>query len=66
MCMCVHFKCKLVKIILYETEHLRQERPPHLRPDIMHPALREKGRAIPQSHIVPKVLEKETQGRVRT
>lgn len=44
-------------------EHLRQERPPHLRPDIMHPALREKGRAIPQSHIVPKVLDKEIQGR---
>ncbi|KAK9498031.1 hypothetical protein O3M35_003916 [Rhynocoris fuscipes] len=36
-------------------KHLRQERPPHLRPEFLHPALREKGRAIPHSHIVPKV-----------
>ncbi|XP_069681322.1 resistance to inhibitors of cholinesterase protein 3 isoform X7 [Periplaneta americana] len=39
--------------------HHRQERPPHLRPDMLHPALRERGRAIPQSHIVPRVVEKE-------
>ncbi|KAG8318128.1 hypothetical protein J6590_010003 [Homalodisca vitripennis] len=40
-------------------KNLRQERPPHLRPHMMHPALREKGRAIPHSHIVPRVMEKE-------
>ncbi|KAF4532252.1 hypothetical protein B566_EDAN004339 [Ephemera danica] len=28
--------------------HLRPERPAHLHPDMLHPALREKGRAIPQ------------------
>lgn len=49
-------------MLYYLTEHLRQERPPHLRPEMLHPALREKGRAIPQSHVVPKVIEKE--GRV--
>nr|ARU12126.1 resistance to inhibitors of cholinesterase 3 variant 3 [Locusta migratoria manilensis] len=38
---------------------IRQERPPHLRPDMLHPALRERGRAIPQSHIVPRIVEKE-------
>lgn len=27
-------------------EHLRPERPPHLHPEMLHPALREKGRAI--------------------
>ncbi|XP_055611489.1 protein P200-like isoform X3 [Uranotaenia lowii] len=26
---------------------IRQERPPHLRPETMHPAMRERGRAIP-------------------
>ncbi|XP_073994877.1 RIC3 acetylcholine receptor chaperone isoform X2 [Rhodnius prolixus] len=40
---------------LNRSKHLRQERPPHLRPEFLHPALREKGRAIPHSHIVPKV-----------
>ncbi|RZF48391.1 hypothetical protein LSTR_LSTR007558 [Laodelphax striatellus] len=44
---------------LTTAKHLRQERPPHLRPEMMHPALRERGRAIPQSHRVPKVIEKE-------
>ncbi|XP_053686709.1 uncharacterized protein LOC128736256 [Sabethes cyaneus] len=28
---------------------IRQERPPHLRPDTIHPAMRERGRAIPQA-----------------
>ncbi|XP_035906402.1 uncharacterized protein LOC118509628 isoform X2 [Anopheles stephensi] len=28
---------------------IRQERPPHLRPEAMHPAMRERGRAIPQA-----------------
>lgn len=40
---------------LNRPKHLRQERPPHLRPEFLHPALREKGRAIPHSHIVPKI-----------
>ncbi|KAL0279433.1 UNVERIFIED_CONTAM: hypothetical protein PYX00_000990 [Menopon gallinae] len=35
--------------------HLRQERPLHLRPEMMHPALRERGRAIPQSNLDSKV-----------
>nr|CAD7597096.1 unnamed protein product [Timema genevievae] len=39
--------------------HFRQERPPHLRPEMLHPALRERGRAIPQSHVVPRVMDKE-------
>lgn len=38
---------------------LRQERPPHLRPDAMHPAMREKGRAIPSTQTVP-IVEKAT------
>ncbi|XP_068083777.1 uncharacterized protein RIC-3 isoform X5 [Anabrus simplex] len=44
---------------LHMPRHHRQERPPHLRPDLLHPALRERGRAIPQSHIVPRTVEKE-------
>lgn len=39
-----------------QPKHMHQERPPHLRPEFLHPALREKGRAIPQSHVVPKVV----------
>ncbi|KAK4294803.1 hypothetical protein Pmani_032606 [Petrolisthes manimaculis] len=31
--------------------HARPERPPHLYPEMMHPALREKGRALPQRTI---------------
>lgn len=50
------------EILNFLTGHHRQERPPHLRPELLHPALRERGRAIPQSHIVPRVIEKE--GRV--
>ncbi|KAL0279430.1 UNVERIFIED_CONTAM: hypothetical protein PYX00_000990 [Menopon gallinae] len=38
-----------------EPRHLRQERPLHLRPEMMHPALRERGRAIPQSNLDSKV-----------
>uniref|UniRef100_A0A1B6C4L9 Resistance to inhibitors of cholinesterase protein 3 N-terminal domain-containing protein n=1 Tax=Clastoptera arizonana TaxID=38151 RepID=A0A1B6C4L9_9HEMI len=43
------------------SKHIRQERPSHLHPDTMHPALREKGRAItiPPEHIIPKVQERE-------
>ncbi|XP_072162317.1 uncharacterized protein [Bemisia tabaci] len=41
-------------------EHQRPERLPHMRPELMHPALRERGRAIlqshvPHSHVVPRV-----------
>lgn len=36
-------------------KQLRQERPPHMRPEMIHPALRENGRAIPHEHIVPRV-----------
>uniref|UniRef100_A0A182Q1C2 Resistance to inhibitors of cholinesterase protein 3 N-terminal domain-containing protein n=1 Tax=Anopheles farauti TaxID=69004 RepID=A0A182Q1C2_9DIPT len=32
-----------------DIDSIRQERPPHLRPEAMHPAMRERGRAIPQS-----------------
>uniref|UniRef100_A0AAG5D9Q5 Resistance to inhibitors of cholinesterase protein 3 N-terminal domain-containing protein n=1 Tax=Anopheles atroparvus TaxID=41427 RepID=A0AAG5D9Q5_ANOAO len=32
-----------------EIHSIRQERPPHLRPEAMHPAMRERGRAIPQA-----------------
>ncbi|XP_034237673.1 Golgi integral membrane protein 4-like isoform X2 [Thrips palmi] len=39
------------------TKNLRQERPPHMRPDLVHAALRERGRAIPQSNVVPRILE---------
>uniref|UniRef100_A0A1B6CYT3 Resistance to inhibitors of cholinesterase protein 3 N-terminal domain-containing protein n=1 Tax=Clastoptera arizonana TaxID=38151 RepID=A0A1B6CYT3_9HEMI len=47
--------------IMSSQEHIRQERPSHLHPDTMHPALREKGRAItiPPEHIIPKVQERE-------
>ncbi|XP_026279446.1 uncharacterized protein LOC113207204 isoform X6 [Frankliniella occidentalis] len=38
-------------------KNLRQERPPHMRPDLVHAALRERGRAIPQSNVVPRILE---------
>ncbi|XP_040153538.1 uncharacterized protein LOC120894783 isoform X4 [Anopheles arabiensis] len=31
-----------------DIDSIRQERPPHLRPEAMHPAMRERGRAIPQ------------------
>ncbi|XP_021938611.1 uncharacterized protein LOC110839082 isoform X7 [Zootermopsis nevadensis] len=44
---------------IHMPRHHRQERPPHLHPDMLHPALRERGRAIPQSHIIPRVVEKE-------
>ena len=31
--------------------HMRPERPEHLHPDAMHPALREKGRVLPSRTI---------------
>ncbi|XP_055381742.1 uncharacterized protein LOC129612226 isoform X7 [Condylostylus longicornis] len=36
-----------------EETYLRQERPPHLRPEGIHPAMRERGRAIPNTQTVP-------------
>lgn len=32
-----------------EDHSIRQERPPHLRPETIHPAMRERGRAIPHA-----------------
>lgn len=43
-----YFSLVLTWCLLWCTGHLRPERPPHLHPDMLHPALREKGRAIPQ------------------
>ncbi|XP_055687878.1 resistance to inhibitors of cholinesterase protein 3 isoform X12 [Lutzomyia longipalpis] len=34
---------------------IRQERPPHIRPDAIHPAMRERGRAIPSTQTIPIV-----------
>ncbi|XP_046648825.1 titin-like isoform X2 [Daphnia pulicaria] len=39
--------------VLYP-RHMRPERPPHLHPDMMHPALREKGRVIPPTRTIAK------------
>ncbi|XP_044737245.1 uncharacterized protein LOC123299089 isoform X2 [Chrysoperla carnea] len=36
-------------ILDLKVTNVRQERPAHLRPDMLHPALRERGRAIPPS-----------------
>ncbi|XP_041772909.1 uncharacterized protein LOC121594070 isoform X1 [Anopheles merus] len=49
-----------------DIDSIRQERPPHLRPEAMHPAMRERGRAIPQPgsihggdrpHSAPRIVE---------
>ncbi|CAB0018082.1 unnamed protein product [Nesidiocoris tenuis] len=45
-----------------QPKHMHQERPPHLRPEFLHPALREKGSAIPQSHVVPKIVKEGRPG----
>jgi len=42
----IYNKCMVVFL-----GHLRPERPAHLHPEMLHPALREKGRAIPQRPI---------------
>ncbi|XP_062541319.1 LOW QUALITY PROTEIN: uncharacterized protein LOC134209345 [Armigeres subalbatus] len=34
-----------------EDHSIRQERPPHLRPETIHPAMRERGRAIPAGSV---------------
>ncbi|KAI5692203.1 hypothetical protein M8J75_004311 [Diaphorina citri] len=41
--------------VMKPTTQMRQERPPHMRPEMLHPALRENGRVIPHEHIVPRV-----------
>lgn len=38
---------------------MRQERPPQLRPDGIHPAMRERGRAIPATTTVPIITEEK-------
>jgi len=45
-------------VLLYYTGTIRQERrtPPHAGG--MHPAMRERGRAIPSSQIVPKIIDR--------
>ncbi|XP_050096264.1 titin isoform X2 [Anopheles aquasalis] len=43
-----------------EIESIRQERPPHLRPEAMHPAMRERGSAIhggERPHTPPRIVE---------
>ncbi|CAH0551060.1 unnamed protein product [Brassicogethes aeneus] len=46
---------QVLKDITNEPSSIRQERPPHLRAEIIHPAFRERGRAItqPQSSLLP-------------
>lgn len=44
-------------------EGLRQERPPHLRTGQIHPAMYERGRAIPETPTVPIVTEKPQRAR---
>lgn len=51
---CFIFSC----IISVTTEGLRQERPPHLRGDHIHPAMIERGRAIPNTQSVPIINDK--------
>ncbi|XP_050297295.1 uncharacterized protein LOC126736793 isoform X3 [Anthonomus grandis grandis] len=37
---------------------IRQERPPHLRPELVHPAFKERGRAIPGTDAFPEKTRK--------
>lgn len=41
--------------IIFILKGIRQERPSHLHPDLMHPAMKEKGRNIPATQTVPIV-----------
>ncbi|KAK9712120.1 Resistance to inhibitors of cholinesterase [Popillia japonica] len=43
--------------------NVRQERPPHMRPDIIHPAFRERGSAIPRPSASAKKPPKIVEGR---
>uniref|UniRef100_A0A182T807 Uncharacterized protein n=1 Tax=Anopheles maculatus TaxID=74869 RepID=A0A182T807_9DIPT len=52
-----------------DIDSIRQERPPHLRPEAMHPAMRERGRAIPQAGSIhggerPQTPPRIVEGRV--
>uniref|UniRef100_A0A182LTS6 Uncharacterized protein n=1 Tax=Anopheles culicifacies TaxID=139723 RepID=A0A182LTS6_9DIPT len=54
-----------------DIDSIRQERPPHLRPEAMHPAMRERGRAIPQAGSIhggerPQSAPRIVEGRVST
>lgn len=49
-------KKKILQIkLLSLPKGIRQERPSHLHPDLMHPAMKEKGRNIPATQTVPIV-----------
>lgn len=43
---------------ILKIEGVRQERPPHLRGDHMHPAMIERGRAIPNTQSVPIINDR--------
>lgn len=51
--------CFTEKFFIY-TDTIPQERRPPPHAGGMHPALRERGRAIPTSHIVPKIMDRTT------
>lgn len=48
------------------TTDIRQERPLHVRSELVHPAFRERGRAIPQPQVVspPRTASRVIEGRV--
>ncbi|KAI4469258.1 resistance to inhibitors of cholinesterase protein 3 ric3 [Holotrichia oblita] len=51
------------RIALNFASNVRQERPPHMRPDIIHPAFRERGSAIPRPSTSAKKTSKIVEGR---
>lgn len=50
-------------VILLLPGHIRQERPFRPGPDMIHPALRERGRAIPTVNIPRRTIEREARVR---
>lgn len=54
----VLFHLFMHRFLRMTTEGLRQERPPHLRGDHIHPAMIERGRAIPNTQSVPIINDK--------
>lgn len=65
----------LNKMMMHERlTDLRQERPPHLRNNAVHPAMRERGRAIPTDTVpivprsppTPTATHRIVEGRVST
>lgn len=53
------FRCHFLAIsFCCDVEGLRQERPPHLRGEHIHPAMIERGRAIPSTQSVPIINDK--------